>query len=335
MRYAFLLAAATISAGCSLVLGPEPSSANGQLFDSLWREFDRHYSFFELKSIDWNQVRGEFRPRALTAQNDSALASVLGSMLATLQDGHVALFTPFAVYPSRTVVPPPSRMSVPLILTKYVHGSQMTRSRRMRYGRTDDGFGYLWIPGFDGNDWANEIDDALAALESARGLIIDVRNNGGGSDLNSSRIVQAFADSLRVYAYTRWRSGPRHADFTDYRPKRIGPGSGRHFSGRVVVLMNRFCFSTAEDFILQMRTIPETVFVGDSSGGGSGNPLPRELANGWTYQVSQWIMYTPDRQTFEGVGLAPDVFVRATAADSSAGVDAALERAITVLRGVR
>ena len=78
---------------------------------------------------------------------------------------------------------------------------------------------------------------------------------------------------------------------------------------------------------------------GLAAGHGRGNattgarPVGRSRAsvvNGWSYELSEWIEYTPAKKTFEGIGLAPDVFVRATAADAGVGRDAALERALTL-----
>ena len=60
--------------------------------------------------------------------------------------------------------------------------------------------------------------------------------------------------------------------------------------------------------------------------GGEQLVLVRELANGWTYQLSQWIAYTADHKTFEGVGLAPDIYVKGSSSISA--TDAVLERAI-------
>lgn len=88
--------------------------------------------------------------------------------------------------------------------------------------------------------------------------------------------------------------------------------------------------SCAEDFVLAMRVLPTVTVVGDTTGGGSGGPIVRELPNGWTYQLSEWIEYIPSRQMFEGVGLAPGVVAKATLADAEHGVDAAMERAIAL-----
>jgi C-terminal processing protease CtpA/Prc len=137
----------------------------------------------------------------------------------------------------------------------------------------------------------------------------------------------------RTFGYVRLRNGPAHDDFTDYIAETVAPTGTRRFGGTVFVLTNRRDFSTAEDFVLAMRAMPRTTIVGDTTAGASGGPIVGELSNGWTYRLSAWIEYTPLHLAFEGVGLAPDVVVQATAADSARGVDAALERALSLALG--
>jgi C-terminal processing protease CtpA/Prc len=74
------------------------------------------------------------------------------------------------------------------------------------------------------------------------------------------------------------------------------------------------------------------MIVGDTTAGATGGPIIRELANGWTYQLSEWIEYTSDRVPFESVGLAPTIVARTTADESARGVDAVLERAMELAR---
>ena len=161
-------------------------------------------------------------------------------------------------------------------------------------------------------------------------LIVDVRDNGGGQYKLAASIAGRFADRTRTFGYVRYRNGPGHGDFTNYIAETVSPAGPRQFTGSVYVLTNRRDFSSAEDFVLAMRVLPTVTVVGDTTGGASGGPIVRELPNGWTYQLSEWIEYTPDREMFEGVGLAPKVVVKATRTDSDRSIDASLSRAITL-----
>jgi carboxyl-terminal processing protease len=50
----------------------------------------------------------------------------------------------------------------------------------------------------------------------------------------------------------------------------------------VVVLTSRSTASAVESFVMSMRVLPHTTIAGDATGGGVGDPVFRELPNGWT-----------------------------------------------------
>ena len=59
------------------MLGPPPSTDHASVFDDVWREFDLHYSFFQLKDIDWTAIGARYRPQALAAKSDVDFAVVI------------------------------------------------------------------------------------------------------------------------------------------------------------------------------------------------------------------------------------------------------------------
>jgi C-terminal processing protease CtpA/Prc len=176
------------------------------------------------------------------------------------------------------------------------------------------------------------MDEALRALAGARTLVIDVRDNPGGSRPLAIEVAGRFASTETLFSYLRFRDGPAHDAFTAFVPQRVTP-MGVRFDGDVYVLTNRHTISAGEDFVLAMRALPRVTVVGDTTAGATGGPMPRELANGWTYQISEWIQYTPDRRIFEDIGLAPDVVAKAASEDARASRDAQLARALEL--GVR
>ncbi len=336
-RRSLVLAAALACAACGdAALGPAATANRSAVFDELWQGFDLHYSFFVMKNVNWDSVGAHYRPLAIGASSDVAFGAIAGQMLAELRDVHVSL-TPGGVgntirYLSRydTI---PTYFDSNRVFARYVTGAQATSGLHMRYGMTAPGVGYVRIASFAGADWGTEMDEVLAHLPDATSLIVDIRDNPGGTTSLAPDIAGRFTDAEQTYGYVRLRNGPAHTDFTDYIPEAVVPTGARRFSGRVFVLTNRRDFSTAEDFVLAMRALPYTTVVGDTTAGASGGPLSGELSNGWTYRLSGWIEYTPSHRTFEGIGLAPDVVVQATAANAAQGVDAALEHARAMAQG--
>lgn len=327
-RRSALLAAIPLLS-CTLVLGPERATDSQAIFDELWGEFDRHYSFFELKGIDWSAVREQYRPQ-LAGVSAGALLDTIRQVFERLDDPHVGLVAPGTVVLAKVDrLSEPTYFSDATVFERYVF--ELGTTPHMRYGSSAIGIGYVLIPSFLETGWGAEIETVLHDLDNISGLIIDVRDNTGGNDGNGREIAGRFADQRRLYAYDRYRNGPRHSDFTDFNPREIRP-IGTHFGGGVVVLTNRHTGSAGESFTLMMRAIPGVVIIGDTTAGALANALSRELSNGWSLQLSESINYTPDKQTFEDVGLAPSILVKHTIADSIDKQDRALARAIQVLQ---
>lgn len=306
-------------------------------FDTLWKEYDANYSFFIVKNINWDSLRSVYRPQLTSRTNDLQLFQIISSMLANLKDGHVNLITPFAGYGySGWWTPYPSNfLGVTAAMRYLAIDFGYSTGNLIRSGETADSIGYLYVGSFSGgspNQWSSAIDAIMDSLKFARAVVVDLRNNGGGSDTYSTIVASRFADAQHTFSYVQWRNGPSHSDFTDYQPLTIGPSGPRRFTDRVAVLTNRRCFSSAEEAILMFKSFPYVTTVGDTSGGGAGNPVILQLPNHWTYWVPRWIEYTADLKIYEGIGLRPDIPVWISKADSLAGRDAILERALQFLR---
>ncbi|MFP4013706.1 MAG: S41 family peptidase [Chitinispirillaceae bacterium] len=207
---------------------------------------------------------------------------------------------------------------------------EITPSRYIGYGETADSVGYIRIVSFQGDGWGREIDPIIKTLTHCKGVIIDVRNNGGGNSQNAERIASRFADSTRLAAYIKWRNGPEHDDHSQLIPYYVRPADWT-YSGPVVLLTDRGCFSSTEMFVLYMRHIPSVTVIGDTTGGSSGNPISRQLPNGWYYSISRWVEYTSDMELVEGNGIAPDKVITVTVEDVAARRDPILEKGVEMI----
>ena len=294
---------------CQEVFLPEePGDGPVATFEFLWEEVDRHYSFFALKEIDWQEV-GDFYRAGVNADTSPAdLFNVLSLMLERLRDGHVVLESPFSTYRySGWYQPYPHNFDFGVVWTRYLDAPRATPSRMIFYGWVAPEIGYLHIPTFRGSGWAGEIDDVLENLSGARALVVDVRDNSGGNDANAVNIAGRFSSQRRLFRRIQYRNGPNHADFSPLEDDFLEPRGRAFFGGRVALLTNRRTFSAGESYVLAMRAVPGVTVLGDTTGGGSGNPLYREMPNGWSFSVSRWIEWALDGTTHEGVGLAPDL----------------------------
>jgi Peptidase family S41/Tricorn protease C1 domain len=301
-------------------------------FDSLWSTFDREYSYFDYKQIDWNGLRTTYRPRAIAASDQLGFIGVIREMLGHLHDQHV-------------VVRNPAGLAMPTYDPQYF--INWDRSVWQQYlgradwtlGQNDWGYGVLdGVPYISIGGWSSssirtpDFDAAFERFRSAPRLILDVRMNGGGNDQLALEIAGRFARASVVFGSVRFRNGPSHTDFGPATQRVLNPRGPWQYAGDVLLLIGRRCLSSNESFIAAMRLLPNVTVVGDRTGGSTGNPGSFPLALGWSYTVSRWIEYTADNQVIEDVGIAPHVFVTAGPGDFMQGRDPVLDWALNAAR---
>ena len=313
-------------------LGPEPSDDPVTLFDLFWAEIDAYYASFSFKpELDWNAVRESYRPQVSPDMTERTLADVLGAVITELGDGHADLRTPFGEYGFNPETGHPVNYDPGVVQQSYLTGRRLFAGYVYEAGWLSDRIAYVRIATMGEDGTGPIVDDVLAYLDGAEALIVDVRSNRGGTDLVSDPIAARFYDQRRSFSRVQYRNGPEHDDLTEPRIDALAP-AGRRFIGPVAVLTNRATFSAAENFVTAMIVLPNVVTVGDTTGGGAGNPVRRELPNAWTYRIPRAVESTIDGFYYEGVGLPPDIPVADTDSALEQGRDPILERAIDQVR---
>jgi hypothetical protein len=306
---------------------PPASSDFVSQFDDVWSRYDATYPYFVYKRVNWDSLRLAYRPRAVAATSQEALVSVIHEMLGQLRDVHSWLVAPNGDSYLATYTP-----------TAFVNWrSDVWQKYMARYGwqqRSNWGYGLIeGIPYIAFGSWnpaqlsAGAVDAALEQFKDAPALVIDVRMNGGGNTALADSVAARFFDASRIATYVQYRSGPSHSDLGPTQASRVSPRGSWQFRKPVLLLVGRGCFSSNEDFIAAMSQLPNVTVVGDTTGGGSGNPAMYDLGGGWQYSVPRWIEYTSAMQVVEWKGIAPTVVVHATTADFDTGIDPVLEYA--------
>jgi Peptidase family S41/Tricorn protease C1 domain len=323
-----------------LLLDDNPKNTPENNFDLLWKDFDQLYSLFDLKKVDWDSLYAVYRPQVHANTSERELFSILSSLLANLNDGHVYLLAPFAGFVSNQQRHAhwAENFNFNNIRDTYLRNTlRVAGGGKLIYGNVTADIGYLYLASFEDedfgkiDDWAKEIDGVVEALRAFKGLIVDVRNDGGGDAFNAQYIADRFADTRRLFAYGMSRSGPRHNDFSEFYEWYVAPDGPRQFTKPIVLLTNRGTASGAERFTLAMKTLPQVTSFGDTTEGAFPHALPRELPNGWAYRVTVGVVLTAQKTSYEGQGIPPDVPVSITAADASQRKDTILDEAIAFL----
>jgi len=306
---------------------PAPQNTPTAIFNLMWTQVDQGYSFFTYKNINWDSIREVYRPQISDDMGNEALFDVLATMLFELRDGHVNLRSSFNL--SRNwewYLDAPQNFDYNLLERNYFN--QQERFTGSLLNLKMGNVGYIRYSSFSNFISTSQLDYLIEDFKDLDGIIIDVRDNGGGSINNIQRLVSRFADERRHCFSERLKNGPNHNDFTEKNDVYIEPEGPQQFTKPVIVLTNRSCYSATSFFIAAMKAFPHVTIVGDTTGGGGGIPIGAELPNGWTYRYSASETTLPNGTNIE-LGVAPDVSVNMTAIDEAQGKDSILEYALS------
>ena len=298
-------------------------------FEALWKMIDERYCFFDYKrqeyGLDWDEVYARYAPMITPDMPSKGLLEVLGNMLAELRDGHVNLYTSYDVarywkwyedYPANFN---------DSIQRNYL-GTDYKIASGLKYTILDDNIAYVYYASFSSGIGDGNLSDMLNELAFCNGLILDVRNNGGGMLTNAQKLAARFTNEEVTAAYMCHKTGTGHADFSAPEPVKVTPSDGIRWQKPVVLLTNRSSYSATNDFVNAMRKFPLVTVMGDRTGGGSGMPFSSELPNGWSVRFSACPVYGPEMEQLE-FGIEPDIRVDMTSEDMARGLDTMIEEA--------
>jgi len=298
-------------------------------FEALWKIMDEHYCFFDYKGIDWDKIHSDYGEKIRDNMDAGALFSVLNAMLQELKDGHVNLYTPFDIGRYwKWFEDYPANFDESLINNYLIPDYSIAGG--IRYKILADSVGYLYYGDFSWEIGEANLDYIISRMTPCKGLIIDVRNNGGGLLSNVDKLVSRFVNEKTLVGYIQHKTGKGHNDFSEPVERYIEPSNRLHYQKQVIVLTNRSCFSATNDFVNAMRYCPNVRILGDRTGGGSGLPFSSELPNGWSVRFSACPMLDANKQQTE-FGIDPDIHVGLNPEDAAKGKDTLIETAKDLL----
>ena len=172
-------------------------------------------------------------------------------------------------------------------------------------------------------DLKTALTDLLA--KNPKGLVLDLRNNGGGYLTTAIEVVSQFIDS-GVVMYEDQGNGQRQT-YTA-----ISGGLATKIP--LVVLVNGGTASASEITAGAIQDYGRGKLVGVKTYGKGSvqNWVPLENNQGAVrITIARWL--TPKERQINGVGLTPDVVVEMTDADVQAGKDPQLDKAVQILLG--
>ena len=324
-----------ILTGCEKMFQAQPDDTPVAIFENLWTTFNEEYAPFEERKIDWNAEYSEFRPLINENTTDAELYEVITQMLATLDDGHINLTVPgkeiFFANKIKRDKTDNDLFNISLIRDNYLDpGYYSDEDENYVYGKIKNrNIGYIFFDNVGDNFF--KLNEFLTKYESAEGVIIDLRHNQGGDFTYCFSEIGRLTDTKRYVFRSKTRNGKGKNDYTEWKEWHIEP-NGSYLNKPLVVLTDRYTISAGERSVMAFQTLPNVTVIGDTTNGAHGTMIGRELANGWFYSVVPQKVELPDGKSYEGIGLAPDIYIKNHLSEISAGIDMTLQTAIEHLR---
>ncbi len=222
----------------------------------------------------------------------------------------------------------------------------------IEWRRLDDGIVYIALNSFNNPRIVEDFKAIVPELGTAKGIVIDVRNNGGGSTTVGTDILDHF--TTKGLHGGKWKTREHRSAFYAWAKNDTGNthyktyGSlNAWFEGGamtmkstdceklnvpVVVLIDYKTFSAAEDFLVFCDQLEQFTLVGRPTGGSTGQPIFMSLPQGgWAAVCAKRDTY-PDGREFVGFGVQPDVYAGPTIKALAEGRDAVLEKGVEILK---
>jgi carboxyl-terminal processing protease len=228
-----------------------------------------------------------------------------------------------------------------------------------------DNIGYVKLNTFDDEKIIAQFKEILPQLYTLKGVILDIRNNGGGNTGIGVEILKYFTDQKlligsawrtrdNISAFRAWgtydlKDATKFEHMDDWHKKARLSATGEYWfkgdsmtfnnnitekkiTAPLVVLTGNNTASSAEDFLIFLNGLKgRAITIGQRTYGSTGQPLPITLP-GFNGRICTKRDTYPDGRDFVGIGVIPDIETLRNVNDVLAGTDTELERALKAIK---
>jgi hypothetical protein len=305
-----------VTSSTMMLLGPNPdlsflrvgAAARGKVIEGAIAQLDSAYVFPEVAKRMGDSLRAwNTRGRYNADSTAFGFAAKLNADVRELShDRHMRVdFSP------RVIPPLPATPAPPTPEQRARNQQEMDRMNCafVRAEQLEGNVGYVKFNAFfDVDDCGPTASAAMNFIAGSRALIIDLRDNGGGSPAMVSYIA-SYLFSARTHLNDIWtrRTGSTEEFWTRDVP-------GRRFGGEkpVYVLTSAHTFSGGEEFAYDLKSQKRATIVGETTGGGAHPVSGHRIDEHFIIGVPFARAINPVTHTnWEGVGVEPDVKVAA------------------------
>ncbi len=199
-----------------------------------------------------------------------------------------------------TVISPGQAPRDVKIIREVIHGRAVRQ-------RMIDGVGYVYLETFTSDKGAGDLSEAIDILKkenggSLRGLVLDLRGNGGGLLTQSVKVAGLFLDGGEVVS-VRGRKKEEH--------DRYHAGHGQKYAGPLVVLTNSGTASASEIVSGALQDRGRALIMGTQTFGKGSvqSVIPLDGGRKGALRLTTARYFTPSGRSIQGLGVTPDIWV--------------------------
>lgn len=278
-------------------------------FEYLWKQVNEKYSLFDVKGIDWDEIHARYAAKISSNMSNEDLFRVMGDMLLELKDGHVNLFSEFNISHFNIYQLGPDNFEWRTVKQYYLPSDYIVSGPFAHdfVLNTNQRVGYIRFPEFSGQVTDTNLSYVLDRYRFTDGLILDIRENGGGTPIDMFKILSRFVTSDTKLYTSFLKNGPGRNDFDQGTEAIVKPYDKTKYLNKVYVLTDRSTYSAGTFFALSTLALDQVILVGDTTGGGLGGPNGGQLPNGWNYRFSVSKTLDLHGNNYEN-GVPPDIY---------------------------
>lgn len=228
--------------------------------------------------------------------------------------------------------------------------------KRTTFKKISD-IGYFQINTFGDEGVINDFKEILPELRTCKGVILDIRKNGGGNTEIGAEILKYFTDAATLTgstwqtrenlgAFKAWGAYFKDKNYDSlpdlykksvqvYRGNYWYHGDTMQFENHIkevklntplVVLTGNSTASAAEDFLIILSNLKNrATTIGQTTFGSTGQPLQFDMPGGGFARVCAKKDTYPNGKEFVGYGITPDITVEKNINDIINGQDTELK----------
>jgi retinol-binding protein 3 len=320
-----LAAASPASAQFSQPMGDQPdltidAATRAAVVDSLARQIEARYVFPDVakkvaKALRERSKKGRYDGLASAKAFNDTLSANLRELANDLHLRTHYRHDPLPLQGERGAPSPEERARM------------VADARRINFGfqrveRLPGNVGYIELTGFDGSSEAGAVaQTAMQFLAHTDALIFDLRRNGGGDpNMIVFLLSHLYGDDDRVHINDFYTRG--ETLLPQYWTMTTVPGP-RFVDKPVYVLTSSRTGSAAEEFAYDIQQLKRGTLVGETTAGGANPGSMVRLNDHFAAFIADGRAINPISKTnWEGVGVKPDVAVKASEALQTAHVAA-------------